>query len=140
VFHRDLKPGNILLDTHKRVKLIDFGLAKSSFMAGMTATGLIIGTPEYMAPEQVKGLPCDTRTDLYAVGALAYHLLTGRPPFTGESPIAIGFAHVTDPPRPPKYYRDDLPADLDTAVLRCLEKDPSKRFLDATELKRALGA
>jgi eukaryotic-like serine/threonine-protein kinase len=140
VVHRDLKPGNILLDTQKRVKLIDFGLAKASFMAGMTATGLIIGTPEYMAPEQVKGLPCDTRTDLYAVGALAYHLFTGHPPFRGESPIAIGFAHVAEEPKAPKYYRADLPSEIDTAILKALEKEPGKRFLDATELKRALGA
>jgi serine/threonine-protein kinase len=138
VVHRDLKPSNVLLDGEKRVKVIDFGLAKASFLAGMTATGLILGTPEYMAPEQVKGLPCDARADLYSLGALAYHVLVGRPPFTGETPIAIGFAHVTEAPRPPRALRPELPATIEAALLKALEKDPDKRFTDAHELKRAL--
>jgi serine/threonine-protein kinase len=138
VVHRDLKPGNVLLDLEKRVKVIDFGLAKATFMAGMTATGLIIGTPEYMAPEQVKGLPQDARTDVYAIGALAYHVFVGRPPFAGETPIAIGFQHVSEPPRPPRELRPELPESLERALLQALEKDPGKRFADAGELKRAL--
>ncbi|MGZ3442855.1 MAG: serine/threonine-protein kinase [Polyangia bacterium] len=138
VVHRDLKPGNVLLDHEKRVKVIDFGLAKATFMHGMTATGLIIGTPEYMAPEQVKGLPQDARTDVYAIGALAYHVFVGRPPFAGETPIAIGFAHVSEAPRPPRELRPDLPESIDKAILQALEKDPGKRFQDAAELKRAL--
>jgi len=138
VVHRDLKPGNVLLDTQKRVKLIDFGLAKATFMAGMTATGLIVGTPEYMAPEQVRGLPTDPRTDVYAVGAMAYHLLTGRPPFSGETPIAIGFAHVTEVPRRPSVLRPEIPVELDVAIMSALEKDPHKRPADAVELKRVL--
>jgi serine/threonine-protein kinase len=138
VVHRDLKPGNVLLDGERRVKLIDFGLAKASFLAGMTATGLILGTPEYMAPEQVRGLPCDVRTDLYSLGALAYHLLVGRPPFSGETPIAIGFMHVTEPPRRPRELRPDLPAAVENALMKALEKDPARRFPDATEFRRAL--
>jgi serine/threonine-protein kinase len=138
VVHRDLKPGNVLLDHEKRVKVIDFGLAKATFMAGMTATGLIIGTPEYMAPEQVKGTPQDARTDVYALGALAYHLFVGRPPFAGETPIAIGFQHVTEAPRPPRELRAEVPETVERALLQALEKDPGKRFADAAELKRAL--
>ncbi|HEY2742992.1 MAG TPA: serine/threonine-protein kinase [Polyangia bacterium] len=138
VVHRDLKPGNVLLDHEKRAKVIDFGLAKATFMHGMTATGLIIGTPEYMAPEQVKGLPQDARTDVYALGALAYHLFVGRPPFAGETPIAIGFQHVSEPPRHPRELRAEVPESIDAALMQALEKDPGKRFADAAELKRAL--
>jgi hypothetical protein len=140
VVHRDLKPSNVLLDAQRRVKVIDFGLAKATFMAGMTATGLIVGTPEYMAPEQVRGLPCDARTDVYSLGALAYHVFTGRPPFAGETPIAIGFAHVSEAPQPPRSLRPDLPESLERAILQALEKEPGKRFADAAEFKRALGA
>jgi hypothetical protein len=138
VVHRDLKPGNVLIDGEQRVKVIDFGLAKATFLAGMTATGLIVGTPEYMAPEQVRGQACDARTDVYSLGALAYHAFVGRPPFAGETPIAIGFLHVTEPPRPPRELRPDLPESIERAILRALEKEPVKRFADAAELKRAL--
>ena len=139
VIHRDLKPANVLLDGEKQVKIIDFGIARASYLAGMTATGLILGTPEYMAPEQVRGLPCDGRTDLYALGALAYHVFAGRPPFSGDTPIAIGYKQVSESPRAPRELRPELPSAIEAALLRALSKDPAARFTDATELRQALG-
>jgi serine/threonine-protein kinase len=138
VIHRDLKPGNILVNDRRAVKIIDFGLAKASFMAGMTATGLIMGTPEYMAPEQVRGREVDGRTDIYALGALAYHVVTGVPPFMGDSPIAIGFAHCTQPVRPPREIKPELPASMDAAIVRALAKEPRDRFDSVAEMRTAL--
>ncbi len=139
VVHRDLKPQNVLLGNGGRiVKVIDFGLAKSSFQAGQTATGIIQGTPEYMAPEQVRGLMCDARTDVYALGATAYYALTGRPPFMGDTPIAIGFAQVHDKARAPRELRPEIPAPLEAAIMRALDKDPAGRFTDAEEWRKTL--
>jgi serine/threonine protein kinase len=139
VVHRDLKPQNVLLGSGGRVvKVIDFGLAKSTFQAGATATGVIQGTPEYMAPEQVRGLATDARTDVYALGATAYYALTGRPPFQGDTPIAIGFAQVHDVPRAPRELRPEIPAALEAAILRALDKDPAARFSDAEEWRAQL--
>jgi serine/threonine-protein kinase len=138
VVHRDLKPHNVLLGKGRTVKVIDFGLAKMTFSTGMTATGLIMGTPEYMAPEQVRGLATDARTDVYALGAMAYFALAGRPPFTATTPIAIGFAQVNDPPPPLREIRPEVPVALEAAVMRALSKEPGKRFPDAGELRAAL--
>jgi serine/threonine-protein kinase len=139
VIHRDLKPQNVLLGSAGRaVKVIDFGLAKSSFQAGSTATGMILGTPEYMAPEQVRGLACDSRTDVYALGATAYYVLTGRPPFSGDTPIAIGFAQVHEQPQPLREIRPEIPVALEQAIMRALEKDPLKRHADAAAFGQAV--
>ncbi len=127
VIHRDLKPSNVLVGERGAVKIIDFGLATTQMGEGLTATGAILGTPHYMAPEQVRGKPVDARTDIYALGALAYHLVTGRPPFSGDNAIAIGFAHLSETPTPPRQLRKDCPEGLEAAILAALEKNPDER-------------
>ena len=127
VIHRDLKPSNVLIGERGAVKIIDFGLATTAVGEGLTATGAILGTPHYMAPEQVRGKNVDARSDIYAFGALAYHLVCGRPPFAGDNAIAIGFAHLSEPPPPPRQLRKDVPANLEAAILAALAKSPDDR-------------
>ncbi|MGE0550078.1 MAG: serine/threonine-protein kinase [Kofleriaceae bacterium] len=127
VIHRDLKPSNVLIGERGAVKIIDFGLAVTTVGEGLTATGAILGTPHYMAPEQVRGKTVDARTDIYALGALAYHLVCGRPPFAGDNAIAIGFAHLSETPLAPRQVRKDVPESLESAILAALAKAPEER-------------
>jgi len=138
VVHRDLKPGNILIDERQHVKIIDFGLARLPHLEGMTATGMIIGTPEYMAPEQIRGRAVDPRTDIYALGAVLYHALTGRPPYQGDSAIAVGFAHCNEPLVPPAQRDLKVPEAWSALVVRAMAKDPAQRFDSAADLAAAL--
>jgi serine/threonine-protein kinase len=139
VIHRDLKPANVLVNGD-RVKIIDFGLAHLPDLGGTTRTGIVVGTPEYMAPEQVMSRTYDARTDLYAVGASAYHALTGRPPFSGETPIAVSLAHKTETPARPMSVRADIPPEWDEWIMTALEKEPARRHASARAMLAAMPA
>src|SRR5262249_3968662 len=128
VVHGDLAPSRIVVDDRRLVKIVDFGPHKVWSMAGLAATGLLLGACQYMAPEQLRGRAADIRTDIYALGAIAYHVVTGSPPFGGDTAIAIGFAHLTQPVRAPRLIRPELPTTMDTAIVRALDKTPSERF------------
>jgi hypothetical protein len=138
VIHRDLKSQNILINATGQIKIIDFGLAHAAHLKGMTATGLIMGTPEYMAPEQVTGSKVDERADIYSLGIILYEIFTGRVPFTGDSAIAIGFKQMKDVPESPCTLNPQLPSAVQRVILKALEKDPIRRYRSVSELKSDL--
>jgi eukaryotic-like serine/threonine-protein kinase len=140
VVHRDLKPQNILIDEAGTAKIMDFGIARTAASEGLTGEGVMIGTPEYMSPEQAEGKPQDHRTDLYALGVILYEMVTGKRPFSGDTPISLAVKHRTEIPRPPFEWNAEIPVELNGIILRCLEKDPSRRFQTASDLAAALEA
>jgi serine/threonine-protein kinase len=137
IVHRDIKPHNVIVDAEGRVKVTDFGIARAG-ASQMTEVGSIIGTAQYLSPEQAKGAPVDQTSDLYSVGIVLYELLTGKVPFTGESPVEIAMKHISATPEPPSALRDDVPPDLDKVVLRALAKTPEQRYPSAEEMDRDL--
>ena len=134
VVHRDLKPGNIMIDRQGNVRIMDFGIARSREVKGITAAGMMIGTPEYMSPEQVEGKDVDHRSDIYSLGIILFEMVTGRVPFEGESSLRIAIKHKTEAPPDPRKFNSRVPIDLSLAILKCLEKDPKKRFQNAEEV------
>ncbi|MBI2894720.1 MAG: protein kinase [Deltaproteobacteria bacterium] len=138
VVHRDLKPSNILMTPQGQLKLMDFGVARPPELEDVTSSGLVVGTYAYMSPEQAEGKEVDGRTDLYSVGVLLYELVTGRPPFLGSTPMELMWKHVHEPPPDPIRVRPEADPDLARIALKCLQKDPRKRFQDAPEIRRAL--
>jgi eukaryotic-like serine/threonine-protein kinase len=137
IVHRDIKPGNVMLNRQGEIKVMDFGIARAvaDTQATMTQTAQVIGTAQYLSPEQARGERVDSRSDLYSVGCLLYELLTGRPPFTGDSPVAIAYQHVRENPIPPSRVDPDLPRWADAIVLRAMEKDPANRYQTAAEMR-----
>jgi serine/threonine protein kinase len=140
VIHRDVKPHNIMIDTDGGVHLLDFGLARGVGidMKTITVSGMIVGTPEYMSPEQFEGSRVDARSDIYSLGVVMFQMLTGALPFEGDTPMALALKHTRQVPPDPRSIREDLPPWLGRIILRCLEKDQRKRYPNAEELTAAL--
>jgi serine/threonine protein kinase/Flp pilus assembly protein TadD len=138
VVHRDLKPQNIMIDTNGDSRIMDFGIARSLEAKGITGAGVMIGTPEYMSPEQVEGKEVDLRSDIYSLGIIMFEMVTGRVPFEGDTPFTIGMKHKGEMPQNPKELNTQISDDLNNVILRCLEKDKEKRFQSVGELRSEL--
>ncbi|MFH8465117.1 Stk1 family PASTA domain-containing Ser/Thr kinase [Streptomyces sp. NPDC017991] len=137
IVHRDIKPANVMLTRNGQVKVMDFGIARAMGDSGMTMTqtSAVIGTAQYLSPEQAKGEPVDARSDLYSAGCLLYELLTVRPPFIGDSPVAVAYQHVREEPQPPSVFDPEITPEMDAIVLKALTKDPDYRYQSADEMR-----
>jgi serine/threonine-protein kinase len=137
IIHRDIKPANVMLTSTGAVKVADFGIARpvSDTTGTVTLAGTVVGTPQYLSPEQARGEAVDARSDIYSVGCMLYELLVGEPPFTGDSPVSIVVQHVSDAPAPPSATNGDVSTDTDSIVLKALAKDPADRYQSASEMK-----
>jgi serine/threonine-protein kinase len=142
IVHRDIKPANVMLTRTGQVKVMDFGIARAMGDAGMTMTqtAAVIGTAQYLSPEQAKGEQVDARSDLYSTGCLLYELLTVRPPFVGDSPVAVAYQHVREEPQPPSLFDSEITPEMDAIVLKALVKDPDYRYQSADEMRADIEA
>lgn len=138
VIHRDLKPQNIMVDVNQRAFIMDFGISYSADVDRLTTTGMMIGTPRYMAPEQFGESPLDLRADIYSMGIIFYEAFTGRLPFDAKTPATVMYAHIHSVPTPPAQLEPGIPPKLERLILKALEKDPKKRFQDAAEMIAAI--
>jgi serine/threonine-protein kinase len=137
IVHRDIKPANVMLTSGGAVKVMDFGIARAvaDTSATMTQTAAVIGTAQYLSPEQARGETVDARSDLYSAGCLLYELLVGRPPFVGDSPVSVAYQHVREAPTPPSQLDPELGPEIDAVVLKALAKDPDDRYQSARDMK-----
>ncbi|MGW3956641.1 Stk1 family PASTA domain-containing Ser/Thr kinase [Streptomyces sp. NPDC004752] len=142
IVHRDIKPANVMLTRNGQVKVMDFGIARAMGDSGMTMTqtAAVIGTAQYLSPEQAKGEQVDARSDLYSTGCLLYELLTVRPPFVGDSPVAVAYQHVREEPQPPSVFDPEITPEMDAIVLKALVKDPNYRYQSADEMRADIEA
>ncbi|MEU3502425.1 Stk1 family PASTA domain-containing Ser/Thr kinase [Streptomyces hundungensis] len=142
IVHRDIKPANVMLTRTGQVKVMDFGIARAMGDSGMTMTqtAAVIGTAQYLSPEQAKGEQVDARSDLYSTGCLLYELLTVRPPFVGDSPVAVAYQHVREEPQPPSNFDSEITPEMDAIVLKALVKDPAYRYQSADEMRADIEA
>ncbi|MET7478228.1 Stk1 family PASTA domain-containing Ser/Thr kinase [Streptomyces sp. NPDC005648] len=142
IVHRDIKPANVMLTRNGQVKVMDFGIARAMGDSGMTMTqtSAVIGTAQYLSPEQAKGEQVDARSDLYSTGCLLYELLTVRPPFVGDSPVAVAYQHVREEAQPPSVFDPEITPEMDSIVLKALVKDPNYRYQSADEMRADIEA
>ncbi len=141
IVHRDVKPQNVLIGIDGSIKLTDFGIVslyKDANAERLTTSGMTLGTVQYFAPEQAQGEIVTPAADVYALGIVMYEMLTGHPPFDGNSPVVVAIQHIKDKPEPPGQFNPDIPASLEEIILRCLEKKPGARFPDGSQLAHAL--
>ncbi len=138
VVHRDLKPQNIMIDKGGNAKIMDFGIARSIKEKGITGPSVLIGTPEYMSPEQAEAKEVDHRSDIYSLGIILYEMATGRVPFEGDTALSIAMKHKSEIPKDPKQFNPNIPDDLSGVILRCLEKDKAERYQTAAEVRSEL--
>ncbi|HWF30657.1 MAG TPA: Stk1 family PASTA domain-containing Ser/Thr kinase [Mycobacterium sp.] len=139
IIHRDVKPANIMISTTNAVKVMDFGIARAiADSNSVTQTAAVIGTAQYLSPEQARGESVDARSDVYSLGCVLYEILTGEPPFTGDSPVSVAYQHVREDPIPPSKRHEGISADLDAVVLKALAKNPDNRYQTAAEMRADL--